>query len=68
MYIDSENLYDWSLSKYLPYKDYDITKTTNIEDLWTLPDKSDNGYAVYINLKHHDNKRKNKIHFILSRI
>ncbi|XP_054712885.1 uncharacterized protein LOC129222404 [Uloborus diversus] len=58
MYLDANNLYGWAMSQYLPYGDFKWSQI-NI-DVTQIPDDSDTGYILEVDLKY--SKKLHKKH------
>ena len=53
-YLDKNNLYDWSMSKYLPYGEFNWLKNGDKFDVNSVNEKSDIGYFLEVDLKYPD--------------
>ena len=61
LYIDANNLYGHSMSEPLPYDEIKFDKSVELEDILNIPDDSDIGYFIEVDLKYPDNiKQKTK--------
>ena len=45
-YLDMNNLYGWSVSEYLPYKEFEWLKNVDELDVLSINEKSEIGYFV----------------------
>ena len=62
LYIDANNLYCHSMSEPLTYDQIKFDKNVKLEDILNIPDDSDIGYLIKVDLKSPDNiKEKTKI-------
>ena len=59
-YLDKNNLYGWSMSKYLPYGKFKWLKNVDELDVMSINKKSDVGYILEFDLKYP--KDLNKLH------
>ena len=50
-YLDKNNLYGWSMSKYLPYGEFKWLKNVDELDIMSINEKSDAGYILEVDLK-----------------
>ena len=55
VYVDANNLYGWAMSGYLPYDEIKFGKNVKLEELLKIPDDSDIGYFIEVDLKYPDN-------------
>ena len=53
-YLDKNNLYGWSMSKYLPYGEFEWLKNVDELDIMSINKKSDVGYILEVDLKYTD--------------
>ena len=53
-YLDKNNLYGWTMSKYLPYGEFRWVKNVDGFDVMSVSEKSDTGYLLKINLEYPD--------------
>ena len=61
LYKDANNLYGRAMSEYLPYDEIKFDKDVKIEDILNIPDDSDNGYFIEVDMTYPDNiKEKTK--------
>ena len=51
-YLDKNNLYGWSMSKYLPYGEFKWLKNVDELDIMSINEKSDVGYILEVDLKY----------------
>ena len=51
-YLDMNNLYDWSMSEYLPYEGFEWLKNVDEFDAMSINEKSDVGYILQVDLKY----------------
>ena len=51
-YLDKNNLYGWSISKYLPYGESKWVKNVDELDIMSINEKSDVGYILEVDLKY----------------
>ena len=59
-YLDKNNLYGWTISKYLPYGEFEWLKNVDELDIMSVNKKSDVGYILEVDLKHP--KELHKLH------
>ena len=52
IYLDKNNLYGWSMSKYLPQKKFEWVKNVDELDIMSINKKNDTGYFVEVDLKY----------------
>ena len=50
LYIDANNLYGHSMSRYLPYDEIKFDNNIKLEDILNTPDDSNNGYFIEVDL------------------
>ena len=66
LYIDANNLYGHSMSEPLPYDEFKFDNTVKLEDILNIPNGSDKGYFIELDLIYPDNiKEKTKIFHLL---
>ena len=53
-YLDTNNLYGWSMSEYLPYGEFEWLKNVDELDVMSITKKSDVGYFLEVDLKYPD--------------
>ena len=53
-YLDKNNLYGWSMSEYLPYREFKWLKNVDELDVMSINKKSDVGYFLKVDLKYPD--------------
>ena len=53
-YLDKNNLYGWSMSEYLPYKEFEWLENVDGFDVNSINKKSDIGYILEVDLKYPD--------------
>ena len=53
-YLDKNNLYGWTMSEYLPYKEFNWLKNVDKFDVNSINEKSDTGYFLEVDLKYPD--------------
>ena len=53
-YLDKNNLYGWSMSKYLPYGEFKWLKNVNKLDVMSINEKSEIGYFLKVDLEYPD--------------
>ena len=51
-YLDKNNLYSWSMSEYLPYREFKWLKNEDELDIMSINEKSDVGYILKVDLKY----------------
>ena len=59
-YLDKNNLYGWSMSEYLPYREFEWLKSVDELDIMSINEKSDVGYILEVDLKYP--KELHKLH------
>ena len=59
-YLDKNNLYGWTMSKYLPYGEFKWLKNVDELDIMSINEKSDVGYILEVDLKYP--KKLHKLH------
>ena len=59
-YLDKNNLYGWTMSKYLPYGEFEWLKNADELDIMSVNKKSDVGYILEVDLKYP--KELHKLH------
>ena len=66
LYFDANNLYGDSMSQPLPYDEIKYDNNIELEDILIIPDDSDIGYFIEVDLKYPNNiKEKTKnFHFV----
>ena len=57
-YLDKNNLYGWSMRKYLPYGEFKWVKNVDELDIMSINEKSDVGYILEVDLKYTDELHK----------
>ena len=53
-YLDKNNLYGWTMSKYLPYAEFNWVKNVDELDVVSINEKSDIGYFLEVDLDYPD--------------
>ena len=53
-YLDTNNLYGWAMSEYLPYEGYEWLRNVNEFDVMPINKKSLTGYLLKVDLEHPD--------------
>ena len=53
-YLDKNNLYGWSMSEYLPYKEFEWLKNVDEFDLNSINEKSEIGFFLDVDLEYPD--------------
>ena len=51
-YLDKNNLYGWSMSKYLPYEKFEWVKNIDELNIMSINEKSEVGYILEVDLKY----------------
>ena len=51
-YLDKNNLYDWAMSEYLGYGEFEWLKNVDELDVMSINEKSDIGYILEVDLKY----------------
>ena len=51
-YLDKNNLYGWSMSKYLPYEKFEWLENIDKFDVMSIKEKSDIGYILEVDLEY----------------
>ena len=51
LYTDAKNLYGWARSESLPYDEINIDRKVKLEDILNIPDDSDIGYFLEVDLR-----------------
>ena len=51
-YLDKNNLYGWSMSEYLPYREFKWLKNVDKIDVMSINEKSDVGYILEVGLEY----------------
>ena len=51
-YFDKNNLYGWSMSEYLPYREFKWLKNVDELDVISINEKSDVGYILEVDLEY----------------
>ena len=51
-YLDTNNLYGWAMSEYLPYGEFEWLKNVDKLDVMSIDKKSDVGYILEVDLKY----------------
>ena len=54
IYLDKNNLYDWSISEYLPYGEFEWLENVDKLDVMSINKKSEIGHFVEVDLKYPD--------------
>ena len=54
-YLDTNNLYGWTMSEYLPYEKFKWLKNIDKFDVMSINEKSDTGYIFEVDLEYPDN-------------
>ena len=57
-YLDKNNLYDWSMSEYLPYWEFERLKSVGELDIMSINEKSNVGYILEFDLKYSNELHK----------
>ena len=58
-YLDMNNLYDWTMSEYLPYEEFKWLKNVDEFDVMSISEKSLTGYLLEVDLGYSD-----ELHYI----
>ena len=53
-YLGKNNLYGWSISEYLPYREFEWLKNVYKLDVMSINEKRDVGYFLEVDLKYPD--------------
>ena len=53
-YLDTNNLYGWAMSEYLPYEEFKWLKNADKIDIMSINEKSPFGYLLEVNLEYPD--------------
>ena len=53
-FLDKNNLYSWSMSEYLPYKEFECLKNVDGFDVNSINEKSEIGYFLEVDLEYPD--------------
>ena len=53
-YLDKNNLYDWSMSEYLPYEKFEWLENIDKFDVMSINEKNDIGYFLDVDLEYPD--------------
>ena len=53
-YLDKNNLYDWAMTEYLPYREFKWLENVDKLDVMSINEKSDVGYFLEVDLKYPD--------------
>ena len=53
-YLDMNNLYDWTMSEYLPYEEFQWLKNVDEFDVMSISEKSLTGYLLEVDLGYSD--------------
>ena len=53
-YLDKNNLHDWAMSEYLPYRKFEWLKNVDELDVMSINEKSDGRYFLEVDLKYPD--------------
>ena len=51
-YLDKNNLYGWSMSEYLPYKQFKWLENVDKSDVMSINEKSDIGYILEVDFEY----------------
>ena len=51
-YLDKNNLYGWSMSEYLPYREFEWLENVDELDVMSINEKSEIGYFLEVDLKY----------------
>ena len=51
-YLDKNNLYGWSMSEYLPYREFEWLKNVDELDVMSINEKSEIAYFLEVDLKY----------------
>ena len=51
-YLGKNNLYGWSMSEYLPYREFEWLKNVDELDVMSINEKSEIAYFLEVDLKH----------------
>ena len=57
-YVDMNNLYGWTMSKYLPYREFEWLENIDEFDINSINEKSDTGYFLEVDLEYSDELHK----------
>ena len=58
LYIDANNLYGHSMSEPLPFDEIKFDKNVDLEDILNIPDDSDIGYFIEVNMTYPNNTKE----------
>ena len=53
-YLDKNNLYDWAMTEYLPYGEFEWLENIDEFDINSISEKSDTGYFLEVDLEYPD--------------
>ena len=53
-YLDKKNLYGWSMSEYLPYREFEWLENVDKFDVMSINEKREIGYFLKVDLKYPD--------------
>ena len=53
-YLDKNNLHSWSMSEYIPYKEFEWLKNVDGFDVNLINEKSEIGYFLEVDLEYPD--------------
>ena len=53
-YLDKSNLYGWSMSEYLPFREFELLKNVDELDVMSINEKINVGYILEVDLKYLD--------------
>ena len=53
-YLDMNNLYDWTMSEYLPYEEFKWLKNVDRFDVMSINEKSPIGHSLEVDLEYPD--------------
>ena len=51
-YLDKNNLYGWSMSEYLPYREFKWLKNVDLLEVMSINEKSNVGYILEVDLEY----------------
>ena len=57
-YVDMNNLYGWTMSKYPPYREFEWLENIDEFDINSINEKSDTGYFLEVDLEYSDELHK----------
>ena len=57
LFVDANNLYGRDMTEYLPYDEIKFDKIVKVEDILNIPDDSNIGYFIEVDLKYPNNMK-----------